>query len=67
MKRFVWRSNPSKLYRYTEQGNDYEEQLSLITFVPEEADTFMFIVPAEICGQHNGVYHQLWHQHLYSY
>ena len=49
----VDRSNPSKLYRYTEQGNDYEEQLSFITFMPEEPDPSVFNVPAEICGQRN--------------
>ena len=61
----VERSNPSKLYRYTEQGNDYEEQLTFITFVSQEPDPSVFNVPIEICGQRNVMYHQLWH--LYRY
>lgn len=46
----VERSNPSKLYRYTEQANNYEEQLTIITFMPEEPDPSVFNVPADICG-----------------
>ena len=57
----VERSNPSVLYRYTEQTNDFEEQLTFITFVPEEPDPSVFDVPAAICGQHK------FHQYLYRY
>ena len=52
----VERNNPSILYRYTEQVNDFEEQLTLHTFVPAEPDPSVFNVPAEICGQHK--FHQ---------
>jgi hypothetical protein len=61
----VERRNPSKLYRYTEQANDYEERLTFIKFMPEEPDPSVFIVPAEICGQHKVI--DKYHQHLYLY
>ncbi len=59
------RSNPSKLYQYTEEANDYEERLTVIKIIPEEPDPSVFIVPSEIYGQRNVI--DKYHQHLYLY
>lgn len=48
----VERNDPSILYRYTEQVNDFEEQLTFHTFVPGEPDPSGFNMPAGVCGQH---------------
>lgn len=56
----VERSSPTKLYRYTEQVGDVEEQLTFKKFESVEPDPSVFELPAA-CKQ------RLYYEHRYRY